>query len=174
LWILNSTWGGFAMVFTATALLSFAGAGAGWAMARQIPPVTHRSINNGAKWWRELFRFVEPEILLPSVLLFWLNITWPALMNFIVLYAGTINIQNVSGYFIVSGITSLLARPLLGRASDRIGRGICVALGFTLQAGALLLVITVSTLWHHALRRPLHARQLHRQLGDIGPRHGAR
>ena len=146
LWILNSTWGGFAMVFTATALLSFAGAGAGWAMARQIPPVTHRSINNGAKWWRELFRFVEPEILLPSVLLFWLNITWPALMNFIVLYAGTINIQNVSGYFIVSGITSLLARPLLGRASDRIGRGICVALGFTLQAGALLLVITVSTL----------------------------
>ena len=146
LWLLAASWGGFGLVFTATALLSFAGACAGWALGRQTAPVAHRTAQDGAKWWRELFRFIEPEILLPSVLLFWLNITWPAVMNFIVLYARAIGIENIGGFFIVSGAASLLARPLLGRASDRIGRGISVALGFALQAGALALVVMVSTL----------------------------
>ena len=115
-------------------------------MARQTPPVTHRRSRDDTQWWRELFRFVEPEILLPSVLLFWLNITWPAVINFIVLYARTIGIENLGAYFVVSGATSLLARPLLGGASDRIGRGVCVALGFTLQPCALVLVVMVTTL----------------------------
>ena len=146
LWLVAASWGGFGLVFTATALFSFAGAGAAWAVARQMPPVTHRATQDDAKWWREIFRFVEPEILLPSVLLFWLNITWPAVINFIVLYARTIGIENLGAYFIASGATSLLARPLLGGASDRIGRGVCVALGFALQAGALVLVVMVTTL----------------------------
>jgi predicted MFS family arabinose efflux permease len=80
------------------------------------------------------------------VLLFWLNITWPAVINFIVLYARTIGIENLGAYFIVNGATSLLARPLLGGASDRIGRGISVALGFALQASALVLIVIVTTL----------------------------
>ena len=146
LWLVAASWGGFGLVFTATALFSLAGAGAAWAVARQMPPVTPRATEGDAKWWREVFRFVEPEILLPSVLLFWLNITWPAVINFIVLYARTIGVENLGAYFIVSGATSLLARPLLGGASDRIGRGVCVALGFALQAGALVLVVMVTTL----------------------------
>jgi MFS family permease len=146
LWLLAASWGGFGLVFTVTAFFSFAGACAGWALSRQTPPAAHRVTQDGAKWWRELFRFIEPEILLPSVLLFWLNITWPAVMNFIVLYARTIGIENIGAFFIVSGAASLLARPLLGRASDRIGRGISVALGFVLQAGALVLLVMVSTL----------------------------
>jgi MFS family permease len=146
LWLIAASWGGFGIVFTATALFSFAGAAAGWAVARQMPPVTHGVAQDDAKWWRELFRFVEPEILLPSVLLFWLNITWPAVINFIVLYARTIGIENLGAYFIVNGATSLLARPLLGGASDRIGRGISVALGFALQASALVLIVIVTTL----------------------------
>ncbi len=146
LWLLAATWGGFGLVFAATALLSFCGAGAGWAVARQVPAVTQRTTEDGLEWWRELFRFVEAEIFLPALLLFWLNITWPALMNFIVLYARVIGIENLAGYFIVSGVTSLLSRPVLGRASDRIGRGISVALGFALQGGALVLLVMVSTL----------------------------
>ena len=146
LWLVAASWGGFGLVFTATALFSFAGALAGWAVARQTPPVAQRRSRDDTQWWRELFRFVEPEILLPSGLLFWLNITWPAVINFIVLYAGTIGIKNLGAYFVVSGATSLLARPLLGGASDRIGRGVCVALGFALQMCALVLVVMVTTL----------------------------
>jgi len=146
LWLVAASWGGFGLVFTATALFSLAGALAGCAVARQTPPVAHRRSRDDSKWWREFFRFVEPEILLPSGLLFWLNITWPAVINFIVLYAGTIGIENLGAYFVISGATSLLARPLLGGASDRIGRGVCVALGFALQMCALVLVVMVTTL----------------------------
>ena len=146
LWLIGASWGGFGLVFTATALFSFAGALAGWAVARQTPPVAHCGSQNDAKWWRELFRFVEPKILLPSLLLFWLNLTWPAVINFIVLYARTIGIENLGAYFAISGVTSLLARPLLGGASDRIGRGVCVALGFALQMAALVLVVMVTSL----------------------------
>jgi MFS family permease len=146
LWLIGASWGGFGLVFTATALFSFAGALAGLAVAREMPTVAPGGSQGGAKWWRELFRFVEPKILLPSVLLFWLNITWPAVINFIVLYARAIGIENLGAYFVISGLTSLLARPLLGGASDRIGRGVCVAVGFALQMAALLLVVTVTTL----------------------------
>jgi MFS family permease len=146
LWLLDARWGGFALVFSATAILSFAGASAGWAVARQSPPAVRLKVHDHTKWWRELFRFVEAEIFLPSLLLFWLTITWPAFMNFIVLYARAMGIESFGSYFIVSGVTSVLARPLLGRASDRIGRGVCVALGFALQASSLLLLVAVSTL----------------------------
>jgi MFS family permease len=146
LWLIGASWGGFNLVFTATAVFSFAGALAGWAVARETAPVVSRGAHDHAKWWRELFRFLEPKILLPSVLLFWLNITWPAVINFIVLYARTIGIENLGAYFVVSGVVSLLARPLLGGASDRVGRAVCVALGFALQMCALVLVVTVTTL----------------------------
>jgi MFS family permease len=146
LWLISASWGGFGWVFTATALFSFAGAIAGWAVARQLPAVAHRGFQDPTRWWRELFRFVEPKIFLPSVLLFWLNLTWPAVINFIVLYARAIGIENLAAYFVVSGAISLLARPLLGGASDRVGRGVCVALGFTLQMASLVLVVMVTSL----------------------------
>jgi MFS transporter, DHA1 family, multidrug resistance protein len=47
----------------------------------------------------------------------------------------------------VAGVTSLLARPLLGRASDKIGRGPSLAAGFTLQIVALFLLVAVSSLF---------------------------
>jgi MFS family permease len=147
LWLLSATSGNFVLVFAVSAVLSFLGAGVGLVMAWLAPrPSRPPQAKDSSVWWRELFRFVEPEILLPSALLFWLNLALPALMNFIVLYAREIGVENFPLYFIASGATSLLARPLLGRLSDRIGRSISVAAGFTLQVTGLLLVVGVSSL----------------------------
>jgi hypothetical protein len=63
------------------------------------------------------------EVLLPSKLLFCLNLTYPAASGFLVLYARAIGIENVGWYFVASGSTGLLARPLLGRLGDKIGSG---------------------------------------------------
>lgn len=147
LWLLAVPFGGFAVVFTVTAALSFIGAGAGALMARYSPRVV-RAPHLGASppWWREVFHFVEPEILLPSLLLLWLNLSLPSMTNFIVLYAREIGIENFAVYFIVSGLTSLLARPGLGRLSDKIGRARSIAAGFSLQVLALLLMTLVSSL----------------------------
>jgi len=75
-----------------------------------------------------------------------LNFSVPAATSFLVLYAREIGIGNLGWYFVVSGATSLLSRPLLGRASDRIGRGRSLAAAFALQVVALSLLVTASGL----------------------------
>jgi len=147
LWLLAVPFGGFAVVFTVTAALSFIGAGAGALMARYSPRVIRAPhLEASRPWWRAVFHFVEPEILLPSLLLLWLNLSLPSMTNFIVLYAREIGIENFAVYFIVSGLTSLLARPGLGRLSDKIGRARSIAAGFSLQVLALFLMTLVSSL----------------------------
>jgi MFS family permease len=147
LWLLAAPFGGFAVVFLTTALLSLLGAGIGALMPRYSPPVirTTKAEETGP-WWREVFQFVEPEILLPSILLLWLNLALPAMTNFIVLYAHELAVENFGIYFVVCGITNLFARPGLGRLSDKIGRGRSIAAGFTLQWIALFLITLVSGL----------------------------
>ncbi len=147
LWLLYANFGGYRLVFVVTAIFSLAGALAGWAMASTVNrPAKLGSAAASTGWWREIFHFVEPEILLPSLLLLWLNLGLPAITNFSVLYAKKLGIANFAAYFVVIGATSMLGRPLLGRLSDRIGRGPSVAAGFAFQALALLLINLMTNL----------------------------
>jgi len=148
LWLLHESFGGFTAVFLVTTIFSWLGAAFGGMMAR---PVTHAARRPAAmelsrQWWREIFHFIEHDILLPSVMLLWLNVSLPAITNFSVLYARELGVENFGLFFIVVGITSLLARPLLGRLSDKIGRDLSIATGFGLQLASLLLITTVSNL----------------------------
>jgi MFS family permease len=148
LWLLQASFGGFGVVFVASAVFSFAGAALGATMARNIPQGVHRSALAEAtpRWWREIFHFIDRDILLPSIILFWLNLSLPSITNFSVLYARALGIMNVGIFFIVLGVTSLLGRPFLGRVSDKFGRDRSVATGFVLQLVALLLISTVANL----------------------------
>lgn len=148
LWLLQASFGGFGVVFVASAVFSFAGAALGATMARNIPHGVHRSVMAEAspRWWREIFHFIDRDILLPSIMLFWLNLSLPSITNFSVLYARALGIMNVGIFFIVLGVTSLLGRPFLGRLSDKFGRDRSVATGFVLQLVALLLIATVANL----------------------------
>jgi MFS family permease len=57
-----------------------------------------------------------------------------------------LGISDFGIFFIIVGTTSLLARPLLGRLSDRIGRDLSIATGFGLQILGLLVMTTASSL----------------------------
>ena len=148
LWLLHASFGGFGMVFVATALFSFAGAALGALMTRSMPTIARsKAARDPARpWWREIFHFIEPDILLPSVILAWLNISLPAITNFSVLYARENGIIDFGMFFIVIGFTSLLGRPMLGRLSDKIGRALSVGFGFGLQLASLLLITFASEL----------------------------
>ena len=148
LWLLHAAFGGFAVVFIATTIFSWVGAALGGIMARHVPRVEYRGgvPELSGSWWREIFHFIERDILLPSLVLFWLNLSLPAITNFSVLYAGELRVVNFGLFFIVVGVTSLLARPLLGRLSDRIGRDLSTAAGFGLQLLGLLLMTAVAGL----------------------------
>jgi len=148
LWLIYAPFGGFRVVFATATTLAIIGAGVGAVMARYVPSTVHRRSFEGTQlWWRELLNIVDRDVFLPSVMLFCLNLSFPAVTSFIVLYARDIGIENFGSYFVVSGATNLLARPLLGRASDKIGRSRSLAAGFILQIVALSLLIIASGLF---------------------------
>jgi MFS family permease len=148
LWLIYAPFGGFKVVFGVAVALALTGAAASAVMARHtLRAARHPQADNSTSWWRDLFDFFDPDVMLPSALLFCINLSLPAVTSFVVLYAREIGIENFGIYFVVSGATSLLARPLLGSASDKIGRGRSVAVGFTLQIMALVLLVAVSSLF---------------------------
>jgi MFS family permease len=148
LWLIYAPFGGFRFVFGVAVALAVLGAIAGLVITRHIPRLArHRQLDDSTPWWRELFNFIDRDVLPPAVMLFFLNLSLPAVSSFIVLYADESAIDNFGWFFVVTGTTNLLARPLLGRASDKIGRGRSMAAGFIVQIAALVLLIIVSNLF---------------------------
>ena len=143
LWLLQAPFGGYNLVFIIMIALGLAGSAVCYLMARQIPNLgTHAGqAPTAAPWWRQIITLSERGVLLPAALMFCNQLSFPALTSFIVLYAREIGIDSIGAYFVVSGITSVLARPMLGRVSDRIGVGYSLIVTFTLQSLALLLLV---------------------------------
>jgi MFS family permease len=80
------------------------------------------------------------------VLSFVSHVTVPAVASFLVLYAREIGIENIGWFYVASGTTSLLARPVLGKVSDRIGRRRALLACFVLQAVALMMLAFAANL----------------------------
>lgn len=147
LWLIDAPFGGFGVTFFAASALPLIGAAVGALLtraARRPSHDTHFNELNSAQAAGKAFW--DRAVLLPSALLFCVQLTIPAATSFLVLYAKEIGIGGVEWYFVVSGITSLIARPLLGRFSDKIGRGRSLAAGFACQVGAFLLLVWASGL----------------------------
>jgi MFS family permease len=147
IWLIEAPIGGYSMVFFSAAVLAFIGSGLAQVLSRSVVSATPAApARSAAPWWRELFNLIERDVLLPSSLHFCLQLTMPAITSFIVLYAGAIDLAGIGSFYVVSGITSLFARPLLGKASDNLGRARSLAVAFICQAIALSLIVTVSSL----------------------------
>jgi MFS family permease len=139
LWLIDAPFGGFSLVFAVAIALAAAGAAAGGVLSRYAPQPAHdrRSPSSGP-WWREIWNVLDREIILASALSFASHVTFPAVASFVVLYARQIDIENLGWFYVASGTTSLLARPLLGKVSDNIGRRRALLACFVLQTLALL------------------------------------
>lgn len=148
LWLLHASFGGYNLVFTLMIALGLAGAAVCVLMARQVPIVrSHASqAQSSAPWWRQVITLSERGVLLPAALMFCNQLSFPALTSFIVLYARELGIGAIGSYFVVSGITRVLARPLLGRVCDRIGIGYSLVATFALQSLALILLVFATDL----------------------------
>ena len=139
LWLIYAPLGGFHIVFIVAIALAAVGAGAGTILARHAPQPTHfRHGFSSAPWWREILNVLDREIILASVLSFGSHITFPAVASFLVLYAREIGIEKIGWFYVASGATSLLARPTLGKVSDRMGRRRALLACFMFQAVALM------------------------------------
>jgi MFS family permease len=146
LWLIDAPIGGFHVVIVLSAALAVAGGIASLILGRHAPAEAGDKFSADAHGAPVSFSLMEREVLLPSALLFCLNLTYPAVSAFLVLYARSLGIENIAWYFVVSGATSLLARPALGRVGDKIGGGPSLAAGFVLEILALSLLAFASSL----------------------------
>jgi MFS family permease len=148
LWLIDAPFGGFQVVFGVAIALAATGATAGAVLSRRAPQPGHdrRAVATGP-WWREILTVLDREIILASVLSFASHVTFPAVASFLVLYAREIHVDNLGWFYVASGTTSLLARPLLGKVSDRIGRRRALLACFVCQALALIFLGHASNLF---------------------------
>ena len=147
LWIINAPLGGFGATFLCAMSLVFLGAGAAIALSRAIPGAARTFHADPAEpWWREILNVFDRNILLAASLMIALHVSLPCFSSFVVLYARELAIEHFGWYFVATGVTSMLARPLLGRLSDKIGAGRSLIVAFTLEAAALLMMPFVGNL----------------------------
>ena len=147
LWILNAPSGGFGATFLLAMTLVLLGAGAAIALSREVPRAPRTIVTGSPEtWWREILSVFDRNIVLAAALLVTLHVSLPCFTSFVVLYARQLSIDHFGWYFVATGITSMLARPLLGRLSDKIGAGRSLIVAFTLESAALLLMPFVSNL----------------------------
>lgn len=141
LWLIAAPFGGFGVVFAAAFGLAATGAIAALALKRHTPARQRdRHAAPMGPWWQEILSVLDREIILASVLSFMSHVTFPAVASFLVLYARELRIDNIGWFYVVSGATSILARPTLGKVSDKIGRGRALLACFVLETIGLLLL----------------------------------
>lgn len=147
LWIIDAPLGGFDATFLVAMSLVLLGAGAAIALSRAVPKASRQSVTASSEpWWREILNVFDRHILLAATLMFTLHVSLPCFSSFVVLYARELAIDHFGWYFVTTGVTSMLARPLLGRVSDKIGAGRSLIVAYALESAALLLMPFASNL----------------------------
>jgi len=147
LWLIELPSGGYQVVFACAAIIAVAAAAFGFLLGRYIRQSGRHALPPTSRAeWGGLLSFFDRAILLPAALHFCLQLTMPSITSFIVLYAREIGFGSIGSFYVASGLTSLLARPLLGRLSDKIGRGLSLAAAFSLQIVSLGLLVSASSM----------------------------
>ncbi|HKY08191.1 MAG TPA: MFS transporter [Candidatus Binatia bacterium] len=147
IWIIEAPFGGFGLTFLFAMSLVVVGAGAAFALSRALPQPAHKAaVASPDPWWREILNVFDRHILLAAALMFTLHVSLPCFSSFVVLYARELAIESFGWYFVATGVTSMLARPLLGRLSDKIGAGRSLIVAYVLESLALLMMPLVGNL----------------------------
>jgi MFS family permease len=146
LWLLAQSFGGYNRVFMlasgfalASGIISHAGLRPAIERVKEAG-VTARGARSGGGI------VLDRKVLLPTLLSFTLTLSQPAVGAFLPLFAVHRGIQGIGAYYIVAGAVSLMVRPVLGKASDRVGQGYTLAGGFIAQMLGMALIAGFGTL----------------------------
>ncbi len=90
------------------------------------------------------FNLVEKAALRPTIVIFFITMTYGAVVAFIALYAAQRGILNIGSFFTIYALTLALARPVCGLLADRIGFDFIVIPGIVLVAAAMFLLYFAS------------------------------
>lgn len=112
LYIINQ-WG-FNTLFDTSAILVFMAVII--AMLIKYRPLDTHPIEKSGK-----YSLYEREAYKPTVIIFFITLTYGSIVSFIALYAARFNIENIGVFFTAYAVTLLFSRPLFGRLADKKG-----------------------------------------------------
>jgi len=92
------------------------------------------------------FNIIEKSALRPSVVIFFITMTYGAVVTFIALYSGQQGIDNIGLFFTIYAVAMSISRPFCGILSDRIGYNYIVVPGIALIMVAMLILSAATTL----------------------------
>ena len=137
LWMIGS--GGYFWVFVLSAALPLAGLPLALRPARAAPASRSRPQSDAAPGG-----LIDRGVLLATGLNLCATLVMPSVMAFVPLYARSLGVEHIGWFYVLAGLTNILARPALGRRSDAMGRGPAIGLGFGAQCIGLALIVAAS------------------------------
>jgi MFS family permease len=135
LWLLDGH-GGFQVVFLLSVLAALAGLPIALVLARKKPRTQAAKPAEDPGWGG----LIERGVLVATGVNLCSTLAMPAVMAFLPLYARSLGIEHVGLFYVLAGITSIVARPALGKRSDAMGRGPAIGIGLASQLIGLLLI----------------------------------
>lgn len=142
LWLIDGH-GGFQTVFAFSAALALLALPVALSLGQNQSgrePAVQAAPESGRGPW------LDRGVLLATGLNLCSTIAMPSVMAFLPLYARALGIENIGLFYVLAGVTSIVARPVLGKKSDSMGRGPAIALGLCSQCLGFLLIVVASGL----------------------------
>ncbi|MHB1654252.1 MAG: MFS transporter [Desulfitobacteriaceae bacterium] len=88
----------------------------------------------------------EKSAFQPSLVMFFITMTYGAIVTFLALYATHLGIANIGPFFTVYALTLMIVRPLLGRLADKRGFDIVMIPGIICILTAMILLAKAQSL----------------------------
>ncbi len=89
---------------------------------------------------------IEKTALLPAIVIFFVTMTYGAIVSFIALYANQRQVENIGLFFTVYAAALLISRPYFGRLTDKKGASFAVLPGIVFVIIAMLLIYSAKSL----------------------------
>jgi MFS family permease len=142
LWLIEGH-GGFPFVFLFSVILALLGLPIALGLARtgaEAKAAAHTVAGPGPGG------LLDRGVLLATGLNLCSTLAMPSVMAFLPLYARSLGIENIGLFYVLAGLTSIIARPVLGKKSDAMGRGPAIGFGLGAQCIGFLLIVLAQDL----------------------------
>lgn len=93
-----------------------------------------------------LYQIIAPEVLLPTLVIFFVAFAYSGINSFIAIYGSLSGVKEIGLFFTASAICMIFTRPISGRIADRYGHDKAIIPGLAILIAALVLISFSRTL----------------------------
>ena len=142
LWLIEGR-GGFVAVFLFSAIVALIALPVAAGLARGAPGPRDALQTPASAGSAGL---LDRGVLLATGLNLSSTLAMPSVMAFLPLHARALGIDNIGLFYVVAGLIGIVARPVLGKKSDAMGRGPAIGLGLAAQGIGFALILVAQDL----------------------------